>query len=92
MCGAPALFIFFYGHHFLITMDSIPYDIYELGYHSLAYHALARFKQLLQRDMMMPPDIAEQIEDNIIPALEYIDGWEPTDAQIQAHIDSRGMI
>jgi hypothetical protein len=72
-------------------MNKVPYDLYQLDYHSLAYHALARFKQLVQRDMMMPPDIAEQIEDNIIPALEYIDGYEPSDADVQAHIESRGM-
>ena len=72
-------------------MNQIPYDIYQLDYHSLAYHTLARFKQLLQRNMMIPPDIAEQIEDNIIPALEYIEGWEPSDADVQSHIQSRGV-
>lgn len=42
--------------------------------------------------MMIPADIVEQIEDNIIPALEYIEGWEPTDEMLSAHIEERGMI
>jgi len=72
-------------------MNHFPYDLYSLDCYSLSYHALARFKQLLQRDMMIPSDIADQIEENIIPALEYIDGWEPSDSDIQAHIESRGV-
>ena len=72
-------------------MNRFPYDLYSLDCHSLSYHTLARFKQLLQRDMMIPSDIADQIEENIIPALEYIDGWEPSDSDIQAHIESRGV-
>lgn len=72
--------------------NHIPYDLYTLDWHSLAYHALARFKQIVQRDNMLPPDVCEQIEDNIIPALEYLEGWEPTDDMIQVHIDSHGMI
>lgn len=71
--------------------NHIPYDLYTLDWHSLAYHTLARFKQIVQRDNTLPADVCEQIEDNIIPALEYLEGWEPTDEMIQAHIDSRGM-
>jgi hypothetical protein len=41
--------------------------------------------------MMIPSDIADQIEENIIPALEYIEGYEPSDSDIQAHIESRGV-
>jgi len=73
-------------------LNHIPYDLYTLDWHSLAYHSLARFKQIVQRDNMLPADVCEQIEDNIIPALEYLEGWEPTDDMIQAHIDSHGMI
>ena len=51
--------------------------------------ALHRFKELAAD--YLPLDIIEQIEDNIIPALEYIEGWEPSDAEIAAHIESRGM-
>lgn len=67
------------------------YPIYTLGWHTLAYHSLTRFKQLLHEDLTIPSDVVEQIEDNIIPALEYLEGWEPSDAEIQAHIESRGM-
>ena len=74
-----------------MIMNQVPYDLYTLDCYGLAYHTLARFKQLLQRNMMIPSDIVEQIEDNIIPALEYIEGWEPTDAMIQDYVDSRGV-
>ena len=59
--------------------NNIPYDLYALNWTSLAYHSLARFKQIVRDDNMLPPDVCEQIED------------EPSDADIQAHIDSRGM-
>jgi hypothetical protein len=71
--------------------NNIPYDLYALNWTSLAYHSLARFKQIVRDDNMLPADVCEQIEEHIIPALEYLDGWEPTDAMIQDHIDSRGM-
>ena len=71
--------------------NHIPYDLYALNWTSLAYHSLARFKQIVREDNMLPPDVCEQIEDNIIPALEYLDEWEPSDADIQAHIDTHGM-
>lgn len=75
----------------ICTMSNhIPYDLYTLDWYSFAYHSLARFKQIVC-DGNLPPDVCEQIEDNIIPALEYLEGWEPTDDMIQAHIDSRGM-
>ena len=38
----------------------------------------------------LPNDIVEKIEE-IIAALEYIDGWEPSDEMIQDHIGKRGM-
>ena len=70
--------------------NHFPYDIYTLDSFSLSYHALARFKQLLCSDNISA-DIAEKIEDDIIPALEYIEGWEPTDDMVSAHIESRGV-
>jgi len=71
---------------------TFPHDIYNLGAYSLSYHAIRRFKQILLNDMMLPADIIEKIEDEILPALEYIEGWEPTDDMLQEHIESRGMI
>jgi hypothetical protein len=71
--------------------NHFPYDIYTLDSYSLSYHALARFKQLLCSDSISA-DIAEKIEDEIIPALEYIEGWEPTDDMISAHIEARGVL
>jgi hypothetical protein len=72
--------------------NHIPYDLYTLDWHSLAYHSLARFKQIVRDDGTIPSDVLDQIEDNIIPALEYLEGWEPTDDMIQAYVDSHGMI
>lgn len=72
-------------------MNHFPYDIYNLDSHSLAYHARERFKQIVQRNSTIPCDIIEQIEDNLIPALDYIIDWEPDDAMIKAHIETRGM-
>lgn len=71
--------------------NHIPYDLYTLSWHSLAYHSLARFKQIMRHNNTIPSDVLDQIEDNIIPALEYLEGWEPSDAAIQAHIESRGI-
>jgi len=70
---------------------TFPYDVYSLSAYSLSYHAVRRFKQILLKDMMLPADIIEKIEDEILPALEYIEGWEPTDDMIQDHVESRGM-
>ena len=72
--------------------NHIPYDLYALDCYSLTYHTLARFKQIVRHDCTLPPDIIDQIEDILIPALEYIEGWEPSDADIQAHIDSHGIL
>lgn len=71
--------------------NHIPYDLYALDSYSLAYHSHARFKRLVEVENM-PTDIIEQVEDNILPALEYIINWEPTDAEVQSHIDSRGVL
>jgi hypothetical protein len=56
----------------------------------LAYHSLKAWKRIVGNEHL-PTDIVEQIEENIIPALEYIEGWEPTDDMIAAHIEKRGM-
>lgn len=52
-------------------MNHLPYDLYKLDSYSLTYHALARYKQIL-RDENMPTDVADRIEDEILPALESI--------------------
>ena len=69
---------------------SAPTDIKKMNCYTLAKESLARFKYLIDTDLL-PCDIIEQLEDNVIPALQYIEGWEPSDALIQEHIDSRGM-
>jgi hypothetical protein len=69
---------------------SAPTDINKMSCFTLAKESLARFKYLIDTDFL-PFDIIEQLEDNVIPALQYIEGWEPSYALIQDHIDSRGM-
>ncbi len=59
----------------------MPFDIYTLDEYCLAHHSLIKFKMLV-RDSYIPGDILEKIEDELIPALEYIDNWEPCDADL----------
>ena len=66
------------------------YNVYELSTQSLAYHAAKRFKHLLVSGML-PGDIIDKLEEEVLPALAFIEDWEPSDADIQAHIESRGM-
>ena len=59
----------------------MPFDIYTLDEHGLAHHSLIKFKMLV-RNNYIQGDILEKIEDELIPALEYIDNWEPSDADL----------
>jgi hypothetical protein len=70
----------------LSKMDSN--NINTMDTFRLANASLYRWRKLI--DDEVNSDIIEKIEE-IIEALEYIDGWEPSDAMIQDHIDSRGM-
>ena len=63
-------------------------DINTMDTFRLANASLYRWRKLVNDEVNN--DIIEKIEE-IIEALEYIDGWEPSDAMIQDHIDSRGM-
>ena len=67
------------------------YNVYEQSADSLAYHAARRFKHLLVSGML-PGDIIDKLEEEVIPALEWIEGWEPSDADILAHIESHGLL
>lgn len=69
---------------------SAPTDINKMDCFTLAKESITRFKYLIDTDLL-PFDIIEQLEEHVIPALQYIEGWEPSDALIQDHIDSRGM-
>lgn len=65
------------------------YNVYELSEHALSYHAAARFRQLVRSRPEMPADIAEKIEDEILPALDYIEGWEPSDSDMLASFGTK---
>lgn len=55
----------------------------SLNSYSLAYHSIAAWKRILKAEFL-PADVLDKIEEEILPALEYIEGWEPTDAQLVA--------
>lgn len=54
-----------------MQMNQFPYDLYRLDSYGMAYHSLARFRQLLATEIM-PFDVVTKLEDEIIPALEQI--------------------
>ena len=64
-------------------------NIYTMDAFRLANASLHQWKKLID-EAYLSSDLIEKIEE-IIEALEYIDGWEPSDAMIQDHIDKRGM-
>jgi hypothetical protein len=64
-------------------------DINSLDCFGLAYNSLHRWKKIIANDMLLPADIIEQIEDIIIPALEYIDGWEPSDDEMMSSFGTK---
>ena len=55
----------------------------SLDSYSLAYHSLAAWKRILKDEHLnLPPDVLDKIEEELIPALEYVEGWDPTDLQV----------
>ena len=50
---------------------------------SLSFNALNRFRSILKTEEGIPDEIIQAIEEQIIPALEFIDHWEPSDQQIK---------
>jgi len=67
------------------------YNVYELSTQSLAYHAAKRFKHLLVSGML-PGEIIDKLEEEVLPALEWIEDWQPSDDDIKAHIESHGLL
>jgi hypothetical protein len=66
------------------TMNASPAPVFaQLDSYSLAYHSLNRWKDIFDKEYL-PLDILDKIED-IISALEYIEGWEPSDADMIAN-------
>ncbi len=62
-------------------MNISPAPIFaQLGSYGLAYHSIKAWNRILQ-DEYLPSDVIDKIED-IILALEYIEGWEPCDDDI----------
>jgi hypothetical protein len=55
----------------------------QLDSYGLAYHSLAAWKRILSNEYL-PSDVQTKIEE-IVDALEYIEGWEPCDADLVAN-------
>ena len=51
--------------------------------YSFANQSIKQWNQILNKEYL-PADVEEKIEE-IIEALEYIDGWEPSDDEIIAN-------
>jgi hypothetical protein len=65
-------------------MNASPAPVFaQLDSYGLAYYSLKRWKDIFDKEYL-PLDILDKIED-IISALEYIEGWEPSDADIIAN-------
>ena len=64
-------------------------NIHTLDCFGLAYNSLQQWKKINANDILLPADIIEQIEDVIIPALEYIDGWEPSDDEMMSSFGTK---
>jgi hypothetical protein len=64
-------------------------NIHTLDCFDLAYNSLQQWKKIISNDILLPADIIEQIEDIIIPALEYIDGWEPSDDEMMSSFGTK---
>ena len=62
-------------------MNASPAPIFaQLDSYGLAYHSIKAWNRILDSEYL-PSDIIDKIEDIII-ALEYIEGWEPSDDEI----------
>ena len=53
----------------------------EMHYEYLAQEAAEQFKRKLGD---MPPEVAARVEDELIPLLDWVSGWEPCDADMQS--------
>lgn len=56
----------------------------KLDAYALAWHSLKAWKRIFDNDYTLPSDVVDKIE-GIIEALEYIEGWEPSDADMIAN-------
>ena len=66
-------------------MNASPAPIFaQLDSYSLTKHSIVAWNRILDQEYHeLDADIRDKIED-IIMALEYIEGWEPSDAEMVA--------
>lgn len=79
-------------HHLyqLETMTSRVYsnNVNEMYATALIHCAAKRLKRSLDE---FPTELAAVVEEQLIPLLEYIDGWEPGDDDVREHVEARGV-
>jgi len=60
-------------------------NVYEMSTTRLIHTALQRFKRLQAsgvQDSDVPTEVFMTIEDELIPLLEQLDDWEPSDSEM----------
>ena len=67
-------------------------NVYEMSTSRLVHTALQRFKNLTAcgvQDSDVPTDVFMTIEDELIPLLQSLEDWEPTDDQMMASFGTK---
>jgi len=62
-------------------------NVYEMSTSRLVHTSLQRFKSLTAcgvQDSDVPTDVFMTIEDELIPLLQSLEDWEPSDSQMMA--------
>jgi hypothetical protein len=66
-------------------MNASPAPVFaQLDSYGMAYFSIPAWKRILDKEYNLPCDIEEKIIE-VIEALEYIEGWEPSDADMIAN-------
>ena len=67
-------------------------NVYEMSTSRLVHTTLQRFKSLTACgvvDSDVPTDVFMTIEDELIPLLESLENWEPSDSQMMASFGTK---
>jgi len=67
-------------------------NVYEMSTSRLVHTSLQRFKALTAcgaQDSDVPTDVFMTIEDELIPLLESLEDWEPSDSQMMASFGTK---
>lgn len=60
-------------------MNASPAPVFaQLDSYGMAYFSITAWKRILDKECNLPSDVLDKIEE-VIEALEYIEGWQPSD-------------